>query len=340
MSGGVATPVLSKLNNPTAIAVIATPSTWIGITSTNWIDAGNWLGPIPGATSGTTNTDTATFNNSGNGRTSIVIDAGRNLESIAFDTAAVAYTIGATGGNALLLTNSGQIQIAATFLGSNVTETVKAPLILEGSYTFANNSTNAGVLLDFGGAVITAANPLTLSGRGNISISGSISGVGSINKAGSGTVYLTGANSYSGGTTVTAGLLVTNTLGDSGSPIVVSAAAGVNSALVLGGGQQGQTVGSLAGTVAPSGLAVVSISANDTLTVNQATNTTFGGTIWNSGTLIKSGAGTLEVQGARFGAISAASKLPAAVCGSTLHRELLPLAREWRQLSPPARRLN
>ena len=109
---------------------------------------------------------------------------------------------------------------------------------------------------------------------------------------------LTGTNSYSGGTTVTGGILITNTLGDPASPITVSAAAGVNSALILGAIPQGQTVGSLAGTVAPLGSAVVSIGGDDILTVNQATNTTFGGTIWLSGTLIKSGAGTLEITGA------------------------------------------
>jgi hypothetical protein len=46
------------------------------------------------------------------------------------------------------------------------------------------------------------------------------------------------------------------------------------------------------------GSAEVSISDNDTLTVNQATNTTFEGTILNSGRLLKSGAGTLEITGA------------------------------------------
>jgi fibronectin-binding autotransporter adhesin len=153
-------------------------------------------------------------------------------------------------------------------------------------------------LLDFGGAISTAGNPLTLSGPGNITVSGNISGVGSVSKTGSGIVFLSGTNSYSGGTTVTGGLMLTNTLGDPASPITVSAAAGVNSALVLGASPQGQTVGSLAGTVAPLGSAVVSIGGDDTLTVNQATNTTFGGTIGLAGTLIKSGAGTLEITGA------------------------------------------
>jgi autotransporter-associated beta strand protein len=278
---------------------LAANGTWSSTASTGaWQTTTNWIsGLVPGATSGIANTDTALFN-SASTTTTIVPDATRNLQNITFDTAAAAYTIGTIGGHSLLLTNVGQIQVAATFSGSNATETVDAPLVLEGSYTFANISTIAGVLLDFGGPISTDGNPLTMSGPGNISISGNISGIGSVNKTGSGTVYLTGTNSYSGGTMVTAGILVTNTLGDPTSPIVVSAAAGVNSALVLGGGQQGQTVGSLTGTVAVSGSALVSISSDDTLTVDQATNTTFGGTIWNSGTLIKSGAGTLEITGA------------------------------------------
>ena len=159
-------------------------------------------------------------------------------------------------------------------------------------------SAAASGMLTLSGAISTAGNPLTLSGPGSISVSGNISGVGSVSKTGSGTVFLSGTNTYSGGTTVTGGIMLTNTLGDPASPITVSAAAGVNSALVLGASPQGQTVGSLAGTVAPLGSAVVSIGADDMLTVNQASNTTFGGTIWLSGTLIKSGAGTLEITGA------------------------------------------
>ncbi len=268
----------------------ATPGAWQ--TTTNWVG-----GIVPGATSGITNTDTATFNSS-TGFTSVVPDLGRNLKNITFDTLAAPYTIGTTGGSSLLLTSGGTTQITSTFSGSNMTETINAPLVLEGNYTLADNCTNSGVLLDVGGAISTAGNPLTLSGPGSISVSGNISGVGSVSKTGSGTVFLSGTNTYSGGTTVTGGILLTNTLGDPASPTTVSAAAGVNSALVLGASPQGQTVGSLAGTVAPLGSAVVSIGGDDTVTVNQATNTTFGGTIGLSGTLIKSGAGTLEITGA------------------------------------------
>ena len=280
-------------------SLMAANGIWSSTAGTGaWQTSTNWLsGIIPGATSGTTNTDTATFNSSSS--TSLIVpDPNRNLENISFDASATSYTIGATGGNSLFLTSGGSIQISSTFSRSSLFETINSPLVFEGNYTLTDNCTNTGVLLDVGGGISAASSSLTLSGPGSIFVSGNISGGVSVSKTGIGTVYFSGNNSYSGGTTVTAGTLVTSSLGDPTSPITVSAAAGVNSALVLGAIQQGQTVGSLAGTVAPMGSAEVSISDNDTLTVNQATNTTFEGTILNSGRLLKSGAGTLEITGA------------------------------------------
>jgi hypothetical protein len=76
---------------------MAVNGTWSSSATTGaWQTTTNWLsGIVPGATSGTTNTDTATFNNAGNGQTTIIPDAGRNLENITFDTGAAPYTIGA-----------------------------------------------------------------------------------------------------------------------------------------------------------------------------------------------------------------------------------------------------
>ena len=133
--------------------VFAASGTWsVSAPNGTWSTATNWTGSnLPGTTTGTTNADTATFNNNSTTK-AIVPDAGRNLENITFDTAAAAYTIGTTGGNALLLTSGGEIQIASTFSGSSITETVNAPLTLEGSYTFADNTSNTGDLLSFGSA--------------------------------------------------------------------------------------------------------------------------------------------------------------------------------------------
>ncbi len=71
-------------------------SAWTGMTDTNWTTNGNWSGSVPGATGGSTaNTDGALFNQAATHQP-VIIDPGRNLQYITFDTANVpAMTIGA-----------------------------------------------------------------------------------------------------------------------------------------------------------------------------------------------------------------------------------------------------
>ncbi len=99
-----------------------------------------------------------------------------------------------------------------------------------------------------------------------------ITGSASLSKSGAGTVTLAGVNTYTGGTTITGGTLATTAGGSIGNgPLAVSAPAGVSSALNLA---NNQTVGSLLGTVAPTGSASVNIAAGASLTVSQSTSTT------------------------------------------------------------------
>ncbi len=65
-----------------------------------------------------------------------------------------------------------------------------------------------------------------IGGPGNINLAGTVSGVGMLNKIGSGTVDLTAPNSYSGGTTVTAGKLLVGVAGALPSPSAVSITGG------------------------------------------------------------------------------------------------------------------
>jgi len=195
----------------------AASGTWTGLTDGLWSAANgtNWsVAPAPGATAGTTNADTATFNTNGNGNTTITIDPSRNIKSLLFDTAAADYIIGsggANGGDALILTSGGNITLAATVTGTNVIETFNAPLTLAGSYSFTNSFADPGSALIFNGNITnTATSTLTLSGAGagtgNL-ISGNISdgtGVQSVTvSATNGTWTLSGANSYSGTTSIT-----------------------------------------------------------------------------------------------------------------------------------------
>ena len=124
------------------------PSNWTGGASTsNWADAGNWSGSVPGATSGTTNTNTALFNQSVS-FSPLTIDAGRNLQNITFDTANVsAMTIGTTGVHPLSLTAGGTIQTTATVANPQI---VNAPLVLAGNYTFTSGASSSSATLSFG----------------------------------------------------------------------------------------------------------------------------------------------------------------------------------------------
>lgn len=191
--------------------------TWSGVTDGLWSSANgtNWsVTPSPGATTGTTNGDTATFNSAGNSNTTIAIDAGRNIKSLLFDTAAADYALGSAGansGNAPTLTSGGSITLASTLTGTNVIETFNAPLVLAGSYTFTNSYADASSALVFNGNITnTAASTLTISGAGTGTgnlISGSISDGGGVQtvtiSATNGTWTLGGANTYSGATSIT-----------------------------------------------------------------------------------------------------------------------------------------
>jgi hypothetical protein len=182
------------------VLTLAADGTWSpSATSGAWQTTANWAaGVVPGTVSGKTNTDTAIFNSTSS-TTTIIPDANRNLQSINFGDTAATYTVGTVDGDPLLLTPGGTTQIASTFSGSNVTETVNAPLTLEGDTTFANNSANVGNMLVVGGAIATAENiqrTITVSGPGIVAITGSISGLDGgivISKTGFGSLIL-GAN--------------------------------------------------------------------------------------------------------------------------------------------------
>jgi autotransporter-associated beta strand protein len=196
------------------VALPPPPMVWTGATSTSWNVAGNWSGGIPGATSGTANANTATFNRSAT-NSPTTIDAGRNIENITFDTASVsALTVGSTAGNALLVTTGGTMQITSTVTNA---ETVNAPLVLEGGYTFTSGASSATATLTISGGITpgptTGTTTLTLNGSntGANTINGVLSdhttGLLAVAKGGSGTWILSGANTYSGGTMVSAGPL-------------------------------------------------------------------------------------------------------------------------------------
>ena len=143
----------------------------------------------------------------------------------------------------------------------------------------ANNLTfsNAFALNTAGGSVDTNSNTLTLSGamaNGN--------GAGALTKIGAGTLILTGTNSYSGGTTITAGTLQLGNGGTTGSilgDVVDNGTFAINHSNTFTFGN------AISGTGA--------FAQNGTgITVLTGTNTYGGGTTITAGTLQLGNAGT------------------------------------------------
>jgi autotransporter-associated beta strand protein len=244
----------------------------------SWSDVANWTGGIPGATTGITNADTATFG-SNTGATFITIDAGRIIRTMTFDgqVAEGLYTVGSAGinlGEALRLSSGGAISMP---LNTATSLTVHAPLILQpasattaGTYSITNNSTavpntNADtnpykihILGDITGGTTSNMITLTLSGTagnrtnnasanvisGRITDGGAAGGlrltVAGASSGGQGAWTLTNPeNSYTGPTTVGGGTLIFSTLTDSG----VNSAIGAGSIINLNSNAQFKYIG-------------------------------------------------------------------------------------------------
>ena len=165
-----------------------------------------------------------------------------------------------------------------------------------GTLTFASGTT-----LQAAANGLTLANTLTLNGTDTIdtqanvmALSGSIGGTGGLAKIGTGTLKVSGANTYSGATTVTAGTL------QAGAANTFSAASAFTVGAFLDVNGFNQTIGSL-GSLAGAGTVTNSGAGAATLTVGgNNTSTTFSGTLQNGASalgLAKTGTGTLTLSG-------------------------------------------
>ncbi|MGA2501754.1 MAG: autotransporter-associated beta strand repeat-containing protein, partial [Tepidisphaeraceae bacterium] len=185
-------------------------STWIGSSGGSWGTLASSFGAnwgtnqgSPGLDAGFTGVDTAAFGNTSGSVTVNLDGATPNLNAVTFNGTGN-YTLAPGSGGTLTMAGSNPIITAAG------TQVISAPLILASNLT---------------ASVTNSSDMLSVNGD----ISETVGGPKSLTKSGLGTLTLAGVDTYTGGTSVAAGLLVINNSAalPSGSVLAIGAGASV-----------------------------------------------------------------------------------------------------------------
>ncbi|MEI9400681.1 autotransporter-associated beta strand repeat-containing protein [Mesorhizobium argentiipisi] len=172
--------------------------------------------------------------------------------------------------------------------GIGASSNASSNLVINGRliYTGGSVSIDRGFTLQGGGFIQVATAATTLE------FSGTATGLGGFTKEGPGTLILSGTNNYSGGTSVTAGILRAG----SDSAFGIGAVALSNTAgVTLDVNDKNLSISALQGGGTTGGNVTL---GSGTLTITNAnSNGTYGGVISGSGQLIKSGGGFEALSG-------------------------------------------
>ncbi|ENR99328.1 autotransporter outer membrane beta-barrel domain-containing protein [Brucella abortus] len=209
----------------------------------------------------------ATIGNTISGTGSVSVLGGTVTFSVANS-----YTGGTTlAGGTTIVTADANLGAVGTNVALNNGATLRFGANLDATHSF----THAFQL----GTVASDVGTLDTDGH-DVAMSGVISGAGGLMKSGTGTLTLSGANSYTGATTVSAGTLVVANDNTGGGTTTVDVGAG----LQIG---TGGVSGSLAGDIVNNG----------TLVVDRSNAFDLANVISGTGSLTKNGAGTLTLSG-------------------------------------------
>ncbi|HTB79631.1 MAG TPA: autotransporter-associated beta strand repeat-containing protein [Opitutaceae bacterium] len=295
--------------------------------TSNWGDVSgsttNWNGTIVPATGADILLDNTYVNSAQN----INVGVGQNriIRSLQID-APFNYTL---NNGSIEFSNNGVLGPSGIFVSQthgSATQTVNSNLKADNAIEIKNGS---GGALNLTGTLNNNGNTVTFDGTGTgvTTVSGVISGTGAIVKSDSGSVTLSGANNYSGGTTLNAGTLTADNnsaLGSAGitinggtlasdsnntvnNTITLNGSAGLNN--ITTSGTLTQTGGSytlnMDGATQSGAVNLSNTATTRALTVNvdNGYTSTISGVIQNGGTatsgnVTKTGAGTLTLSGA------------------------------------------
>ncbi len=249
---------------------------WTRAISTNWSNAANWLGGIlPSPTEfASISAGNATVDTTGLSALSVDLFNVRTVDVGSGGGLVVTNTFSISAGSSLVVRNGGSVSANSYNVLGN--------LIVGGAGAAEASGTVTGAV-----NLSAASGKLTFNTTDGLFLSQVISGAGSVEQKGAATtITLTGANTYSGATTISAGTLEVqngNAIGNSSAVTMFSGGRLVVTA--------SETIGSLAGSGS------VLLANNSTLLTggNNAT-TNFGGAISETGgigNLTKMGTGTL-----------------------------------------------
>jgi outer membrane autotransporter protein len=208
------------------------------------------------------------------------------------NAAAVQFGAG-TGALNFNHTSSGYV-FAPTITGSGAVNVFAGTTIFTGNNTYTGGTTINGGMLQLGNGGTSGNISGNVANNGVFAINRSdaftlanvISGSGVLQQLGPGTTILTAANTYTGGTTVSAGTLQLGT----GGSLAPTGALTVNGGTFNLNGNN-QAVGALSGT---GGILAL---GNGALTTDSASTTTLASAITGTGGLTKQGLGTLNLTG-------------------------------------------
>ncbi|MBL8526861.1 MAG: autotransporter-associated beta strand repeat-containing protein, partial [Burkholderiales bacterium] len=225
---------------------------------------------------------------------SAIVTTGSILAALNAGTS-VTVTTGSAGAN----TQPGNITVAnaiAKNAGGNAALTLTAinNIVFNAGANVSSTSNQLNLTLNAGGtitspvAINTNGGLLTYNAAGAATQSGVISGAGSVVKNGAGTLTLSGANSYSGATSINAGALQLGAANRIANTSAVTVASGATFNL----NNFAETVGSIAGA------GTIALGTGTLTAGGNNTSTTFSGAATGSGGLTKTGTGTLTLSGA------------------------------------------
>ena len=307
----------NNLNLTTTQEISATPAAFWAGGSDNWSTASNWNSTVDGGVAAAgapdyqTNVTFSTTTPSATNLTSNLVDVDFDINSLTFNAAAGGVTIGGTK----------MLTIEATDANGNAA----------GNGITSSNSSGTNTISAKVG--LAASQTWTVAGGGTLAVSGAISdfgGVYGLTKSGLGDLNLSGTNTYTGATNITAGILrldsatalggtsgvnitsgaslfvrsssptVTGTLtlngtGATGSGALVTSTTGTtnwNGSVTLGSNSLILTGGGTALNIGGD----ISLSTF-TLSSNAAAATAFSGSISGTGGLTKTGNGVLTLSG-------------------------------------------